>query len=164
MALLFWDASGLAKRYTAEAGQATVNAVFSLAAVHRLATTPSGYAETYSILLRKLNGGVLTAASWAKAVSALQVEVVDNPEFEMLAITEENIFASILMMQRHNINSTDAAILTMLLAYAQAPGAFSCLLIASDKRLLRAAEAEGLATLNPELVLPADVPALLAGL
>jgi len=90
--------------------------------------------------------------------------VVDNPDFEMLAITEEDIFASILMMRRHNINSTDAAILTLLLAYAQTPGALTCLLIAADKRLLRAAEAEGLATLNPEAVLPADVPALLAGL
>ncbi len=138
--------------------------VFSLAGSHRLATTPSGYAETYSILLRKLNGGVLTAASWAKAASALQVEVVDNPDFEMLAITEEDIFASILMMRRHNINSTDAAILTLLLAYTQTPGALTCLLIAADKRLLRAAEAEGLVTLDPEAVLPADVPAILAGL
>jgi len=66
MALIFWDASGLAKRYTAEIGQAAVNVVFSLAGSHRLATTPSGYAETYSILLRKLNGGVLTAAPGQK--------------------------------------------------------------------------------------------------
>lgn len=161
MALLFWDASGLAKRYTAETGQATVNTVFNLAGTHRLATTPSGYAETCSILLRKLNGGILTAASWAKAVSALQVEVVDNPNFEMLAITEEDIFASILMMRRHNINSTDAAILTLLLGYVRTPAALTCLLIAVDKRLLRAAEAEGIATLDPEQVSATDVSARL---
>jgi predicted nucleic acid-binding protein len=39
-----------------------------------------------------------------------------------------------------------------------------CALIASDRRLLRAAATEGLATLNPETVPAADVPAFLARL
>jgi hypothetical protein len=36
--------------------------------------------------------------------------------------------------------------------------------VASDRRLLRAAGAEGLVTLNPETVPAADVPAFLASL
>lgn len=38
------------------------------------------------------------------------------------------------------------------------------ILIAADQCLLRAAAAEGLATLNPEIVSPTDIPALLAAL
>jgi predicted nucleic acid-binding protein len=164
MALLFWDASGLAKRYTAETGRETVNAVFAHAATHDLATTPWGYAETYSILLRKFNGGAINAAAWAKAVSALQAEVVNAPAFGLLPISDEAVFACVLMMRKHNLNATDAAILTMLLEHAQAVEVSPILLIAADQRLLRAAAAEGLATLNPEIVSPADVPALLAAL
>ena len=37
-------------------------------------------------------------------------------------------------------------------------------LVASDKRLLRAAKAEGLEVLNPETVQAADIPAFLAAL
>ena len=163
MALLFWDASGLAKRYTAEIGRETVNAIFTHAAGHDLATTPWGYAETYSILLRKLNGGAISADAWAKAVNALQAEVVNAPDFGLLSISDTMIFACTLIMQKHNLNATDAAILTMLLEYSHATGT-SCLLIAADQRLLRAASAEGLATLNPEAVPAAAVPALLTAL
>jgi hypothetical protein len=37
-------------------------------------------------------------------------------------------------------------------------------MVASDKRLLRAADAEGLKTLNPEIVSAAEVPGILAAL
>ena len=68
------------------------------------------------------------------------------------------------MMRRHNINATDTAILTMLMEHAQAVETLPILLIAADQRLLRAAATEGLATLNPEIVSSADIPALLAAL
>lgn len=163
MALIFWDASGLAKRYTAEMGRETVNTIFADAAAHDMATTPWGYAETYSILLRKLNGGAINAIAWSKAVNALQTEVVNAPNFGLLSISDTVIFACALMMRKHNLNATDAAILMLLLDYTQATGT-SCLLIAADQRFLRAAAAEGLATLNPEAVSAANVPALLAAL
>jgi hypothetical protein len=69
------------------------------------------------------------------------------------------------MMQRHNLNATDAAILTMLLDLVPSlPPGDALVLVAADTRLLRGAAAEGLATLNPESVDAADVPALLAAL
>jgi hypothetical protein len=69
-------------------------------------------------------------------------------------------------MCQHNLNATDAAILTMLLDYVQAlpPGSPTCVLVSADKRLLRAADAEGLATLDPEAIPAADVPTMLASL
>ena len=60
-------------------------------------------------------------------------------------------------MQSHNINSADAAILATYLRFQRATSE-PCLLVASDKRLNRAAEAEGLKSLNPEEVAVGDIP------
>jgi hypothetical protein len=69
------------------------------------------------------------------------------------------------MMRRHNLNATDATILTMLLDFVpHLPAGDALVLVAADTRLLRGAVAEGLATLNPETVAAADVPAFLASL
>lgn len=163
MAVIFWDASGLIKRYLTEAGSATVNAVFRDSKELDHATTPWGYTETYAALLRKHNGRVLNRKEFEVALVALQAEVVHSTDFSLLSISDQAIFASVEIIHRHNLNSTDAAILTMLLEYSHATGTV-CLLIAADQRLLRAASAEGLATLNPEAVSNADVPAILAAL
>lgn len=162
MALLFWDASALAKRYTAEAGRETANAIFAHRGAHDLASTPWGYAETYSILLRRYNGGVIDLATFTGAVTTLQAEVVHNSDFGLLTITDALIFSSIDAMRRHNLNATDAVLLTLLLEFSQSPGAPICVLVASDQRFLRAAVAEGLKTLNPETLPTADVAAFLA--
>lgn len=164
MALFFWDASALAKRYTAETGSDTVDALFAAVAVTDMVSTPWGYAETYSILLRRRNGGVLDAAGFSGAVSLLQAEVVDSADFTLFTISDVAIFRSVAIMRKHNLNATDAAILTVILEVVSSSDAPLCVLVASDKRLLRATELEGLRTLNPEVVASADVPAFLATL
>jgi hypothetical protein len=164
MALLFWDASALAKRYFGEIGSPTVNAVFASRGAHEMASTPWGYAETYSILLRRYNNGVLDRPTFTTVTTALQAEVVNAPDFGLLTITDAVVFGSIATMQAHHLNATDAAILTLLLEFSQSPDAPLCVLIASDQRLLRAAQAEGFPTLNPETLPAADVAAFLASL
>ena len=164
MALLFWDASALAKRYTAEVGRETANAVFSNRGRHEMASTPWGYAETYSILLRRFNGSVIDGPSFATAVTTLQAEVVNDPDFGLMTITDAVVFSSIAAMRRHNLNATDAVLLMLLLEFSRAPGAPQCIVIASDQRLLRAAQAEGFSILNPETLAAADVPDFLSAL
>lgn len=59
----------------------------------------------------------------------------------------------------------DAALLFASLRLArQAPPGLTCALVAADQRLIRAAELERLAALDPDFVSAADVPALLASL
>jgi hypothetical protein len=91
---------------------------------------------------------------------------VYGPDFSLLSIDDATVFASTTMMSRHNLNATDAAILTLLIGYSQTlpGGPASCLLIAADRRLLRAAGAEGFPVVDPETVPAADIPALLVGL
>jgi hypothetical protein len=79
MALLFWDASALIKRYFIELGSDTVDAVYTHSSTHDMATTAWGYAETYSVLLWRLNGGILDLPAFTTAATALQAEVVDDP-------------------------------------------------------------------------------------
>jgi hypothetical protein len=69
-------------------------------------------------------------------------------------------------MRRHNLNATDAAILSMLLEHQPLLqlGGDRCAVIAADHRLLRAAAAEGIVTFDPESASLADVPPFLASI
>jgi hypothetical protein len=163
--LLFWDASALIKRYLRELGSPTVNALLNQLPAPEQATSPWGLAEAYSVLVRRRNDGILDAPAFTASVSALQNEVVDSGDFAFLSIDDATIFASTLLIRQHNLNATDAAILTLLLDLSPslAPGD-ALVLVAADTRLLRAAAVEGLTTLNPETFAAADVPVFLASL
>lgn len=166
MPILLWDASALAKRYAPEVGSSTVDALFAAAPAPQMVTTVLGYAETYSVLLRKHHRGSIQLHAFSVAKASLRDEIINSPTFVLLTVDDAAIFAGIALMEQHNVNATDAAVLALFLRYRHAlpPGAPGCALVAADQRLLLAAHAEGLTTLNPEIVIPADVPALLAGL
>lgn len=160
---LVWDASGLAKRYVPEVGTATVVALWQSLPIRQMAATFTVYAETYSILLRKYNRGEISASALAVGQALLRSETVNHLDFSLLAVDTADILAGIDLMERHQINSSDAAILAVYLRYAPTTDDV-CVIVTADRRLLRAAHAEGLQTLNPERIAPADVPGFLAGL
>ncbi len=162
MPQLLWDASGLVKRYINELGNKTVNAIFAQASTFPMRIAFIGYAETAAILRRKRNQGLLMDRDFQQARLLLQAEVLLNPGFNLLTVTDKDVLDGMALTDRHNINSTDAALLAAYLRF-RAKANVDCLLIASDKHLIRAAEAEGLSALNPETVLPADLPMFLAG-
>lgn len=164
MALLLWDASALAKRYGAEVGSDVVDALFTSPAVSGMACTALGYAETFSTLLRKRNAGRITAVALRGAKSLLRREVVEGDRFTLMEVDGLTIMAGLDLMEHYNINASDAAVLVSFLEYSQERARLAgdlCLLIAADRRLLRAAAAEGLAALNPEEVRVEDIAALL---
>ena len=163
MPTLFWDASGLAKRYAPEVGSPTALALFAHLPVPKLISTPWGYTETYALLLRKRNGGILSRGSFLTATSALRNDMFLNSHFQLLTVTDADIFASVSHIQKYSLNSTDAALLATFLRYTQATGE-NCVLVAADGRFCHSAQAEGLPVLNPELMPAADMPAFLAAL
>ncbi len=128
--------------------------------------TPWGYLEIYAILRRRYNSGSFDRTVLADAVTALQSEVITGFQFDMLPISDLLIFSASSLVDAHNMNSADAAILAAYLDFQlRLPSGYGpCLLVASDKRLLRAANAEGLRTLNPEGLAHGDVPAFLSAL
>lgn len=161
MPTLFWDASGLAKYYTEEVGSETAKAAFSHDPALQMLTTPWGYVETFSLLHRKRNDGRLPASHFSTATSALRNDMIVLPRFRLLTVSDAAIITGIMHIQRHSLNSTDAALLATLLRYAQTTGA-TCVLVVADGRFCRAAQAEGLAVINPDILPAADVAAFLA--
>jgi len=162
--VLHWDASALTKRYYAEIGSDVVDALFAALPLSQMVTTFWGYAETYASLLRKRNRGEISSQFFAAAVALLQAEILDSPDCVLLSVDDTAVLEGIPLVLRHNLNTTDAALLATCLRYtrSQLSGGPTHVLVAADQRLLRAANAECLATLNPEAVAAADVPALLA--
>ena len=164
MALIYflWDASAGAKRYAPEIGSDVVDALFALEASHPVLTV-LGYSETFAIFLRKHNAGAIGQPAFHAGISALENDFLNNPDAVLLSITDAITFASLSMIQRHNLNSADAAILTTFLQY-RATLSEKMVLVSSDKRLIRAAQSEGFVTLNPEELDLLDLPAFIADL
>jgi predicted nucleic acid-binding protein len=162
---VLWDASALAKRYVAELRSQTVNALFLALPPAQMVTTIMSYSDTFAALLRKLNQGVLIGTAFTAAQAALRNEVIDDPDFVVLGLEFDDILDGIELIKRHNLNSTDGAILQAFLKrHSPMRPSVAGVLVASDRRLLRAAKAEGLEVLNPESVQAADIPAFLATL
>jgi uncharacterized protein len=164
MPVLLWDASALAKRYSPEVGSDTVDALFAAVPPAQMILTFLGYAETYSVLLRNRNRGVISLATFAAARSALRSEVVDDPDFNLLAVDEDDILNSIDLMDRHHLNTSDAAVLAAYLRYVASLAGAHCVVVASDQRLLRAAQGEGLSAIDPEALPASAVDTFLASL
>ena len=164
MVYLLWDASGLVKRYSLEAGTATVNALF-VPSSSDMVITVWGYLETYAILRRRYNAGAFDRKALTDAMTALQSEVITG-DFDLLSISDELIFSAASLVDAHNMNSADAAILAAYLRFqSRLPqNSPTCLLVASDKRLLRAAVAEGLQILDPESLSPSEASTLVLSL
>lgn len=163
MPVFLWDASALAKRYAPETGSGVVNRLFAEAHPCNSATTVLGYAETFSLLLRKRNRRDLDERTFIAAVSVLQAEIIDNDAFAVLNIEYEDVLGGIEIIQRHNLNASDAAVLVTFSRFAQW-SAQTCFLVASDQRLVRAAEREGFQTLNPETLSAEALRRIIGGL
>ena len=167
MVYLLWDASALSKRYAPEIGSDTVDALFAVVPPSRCVSTAVSYAEIYSILLRKFNRAAFNRAAFDTAKSSLRAELINDPDFVLLSIDDAAFYGGIALMEAHNLNSTDAALLILFKSYIQtfAPDSGTTfLLVAADERLVRTARAEGMQAVNPEALPAADVPAFLDSL
>lgn len=156
MPFLVWDASALSKRYSLEGGMEVVDALLLGPEGWEMATTIWGYAETLSILIRRRNDGRIGRDAFVQAASALDREVFEG-RFRLIPIPDGTVLAATALMEDHNLNATDAAILrAMLDLLDEEDRARVIVLVASDRRFLRAAEAEGLRTINPDAVTPEE--------
>ena len=149
----FWlDASALVKRYVVETGTPVVNYFFARVPLQQMLCFLESVGEVISIFVRRRNGGAITESGFNQAMLELRFEMSLCVEVEKVYPTESQITASWGLIVTHSINSTDAIILRCALDSAiELRGAGDDLiLVATDARLLRAAQAEGLRTFNPE--------------
>ena len=149
----FFDASALVKRYIRESGSELVNFLFENVPLKRLKCLTLGGAEVFWICIRKKNDGRITPQQFTQAVANLQLEVIaDESDFQTISIPDSLVWDSLDLVETHSLNSVDGIVLRSALDVAAELRETSnnLVLVASDKRLLRAARAEGLLTFNPE--------------
>jgi predicted nucleic acid-binding protein len=152
MRFFFLDGSALAKRYVAETGSPLLDHPFDQVAADRLAVLNIGLAEVFSILVRRKNLGTLSTVTFSQALLQLGNEVIHAAHLVKLEPTNSLVFAALIHIEKHSVNATDAIVLHAALGLAQhrRSRGDDVILVASDQRLLRAAQAEGLGTFNPE--------------
>jgi predicted nucleic acid-binding protein len=162
--LFFCDASALGKRYVPEVGTPVINHLFSTVAHNRLVMLTQALGETLSILVRRRNAGVFSQKAYQQASQALRLELIVAGQVRLRTTHDALVIASLPLVERHSVNSTDALVLAETLnlsATLHATGQ-TLVLVASDTRLLQAATAEGLTVFNPETATLAQLDALIS--
>jgi predicted nucleic acid-binding protein len=160
---VYFDASGLVKRYVPENGSAVINYLFQHPSPVRFTCLSLGILEVISILVRKKNANVIPLALFQQTLLDFRNEIIDAPAVAKISATDPLVYAAASLVEKHSVNKTDAVILRSALdlaAQLRVTGD-DLLLVASDQRLLRAAQAEGLATFNPEVQTQAELDVML---
>lgn len=164
MFILYLDASAWVKRYTGERGWDVIDALFDETLADKeagLISSALSRAEVFSAFVRFRNRTDLPDDKFDAGMGQL---TLDGNRLYWLQIGEESFQHSLSFILKHNINATDGAILRELLSLRDQvhTAGYQLWLIASDKRLLRAAGMEGLPCLDPEISSPREVHQLLA--
>jgi predicted nucleic acid-binding protein len=156
------DARALVKRYIPEAGTPVVNHLFDPLPRHRLLCLMLGAAEVMATLVRKRNANLLTPVMFAQAVAQFRNEVLGALDFAKLSSENALIERAFVLLEKYAINSTDGIVLqASLVAAAQLRTVGDDLvLVASDRRLLKAARMEGMLTFDPETQTQIDLDVL----
>lgn len=163
MLFFYLAASALAKRYAPEVGTSVVNYLFTQMTSDRFNIFNICIAEVMSLLVRKKNANRLSATAFSQALIDFGAEIVYAARLRKMVADNTLVTAALSLIEVHSINATDSIILRSALdlaAQLRADGN-DLVLVASDQRLLRAARAEGMLSLDPETQTEADLDALL---
>lgn len=165
MVWVFFDASALVKRYSSEDGTELVNELFRQLPVEQMTCAIVGVLEIISVLVRKRNDGRLSPELFTQAMLELNKEVIEDEAFSIASVNDELVLSALDLIAQHNINATDAIILRSCLNLQQLlqNQGHRLVLWSCDKRLLRAAQNEGVEVLDPEVETKAQLQMLLSG-
>ena len=154
MYYFYFDASALVKRYTRESGSDKMLFLFRNVPLGRLLCLTVGAMEVFWICVRKRNDGRITSHQFERAVTHLRREVINTQsDFKTISVPDSLVWDSMPWIETHSLNSVDAIVLRSVLDIATElrNTGDTLVLVASDRRLLRAARTEGLQVFNPEM-------------
>ena len=165
MVWVYFDASALVKRYSSEDGTELVNELFHQLPVAQMTCAMIGILEIISVLVRKRNDGRLSLKLFTQAMVELNEEIIEDEAFSIASVDDELILSALDLIVQHNINATDAIILRSCLNLQQVlqNQGYRLVLWSCDKRLLRAAQNEGVDVFDPEVETKAQLQTLLSG-
>ncbi len=145
------DSSALIKRHISETGSAWIKQEFSLPSGNNVITSKLSIAEVLSGLNRRKREISISAAEYAKF--SKDFTAVSRFQYELMDLTDAVLLESQRLLETHPLRAGDAIQLaSALLANAQLQSANlpALIFLASDARLLTAANSEALQTEDPQ--------------
>lgn len=149
----FWlDASAYAKRYVSEKGTQLINHLFACVPLGRIVSLFQAAGEIIFVFVRRRNEGRISTTRFNQLREHFEAEFIERDELEQVFPTKNQITDSWDLIEKHSLNSTDAILLQCAIDRVDQLriAGHHLILVSSDKRLLRAAQNEGLLTFNPE--------------
>ena len=157
MAVYFFDSSALVKRYVAENGSSWVEQITDPKSGNKIYIAAITGVEVVSAFMKKVRdtANPLTPGNAQKAIAEFRNDF-DN-QYELFGVTDSVIRRAMGLPEKHKLRGYDAvqlaAALTINTLSAQlgiaATGVPPLVMVACDGDLLRASQAEGLATEDP---------------
>lgn len=148
----FWlDANAIVKQYINEEGTCLINHFFTCVSFNRIFYLFDSIGETRSAIVRKRNDGTISTAEFDQVIQQFEIEFIYRAEVENVSATEDQKRDAWQLIDAYSINSSDADILRCALDKADElrTAGGNLIFVSSDKRLLKAAEKEGLLTFDP---------------
>ena len=153
----FWlDANAIVKQYVTETGTPLINHLFTCVSLNRIFCLFDCMGEVYSAIARKANNVEITIAAHNQAIQQFETQFIRGGKVKKVNATENQKSAAWQFIgahpSAHKINTTDAHILRCALDKADElrTAGDDLILVSSDRRLLTAADKEGLLTFNPQ--------------
>jgi predicted nucleic acid-binding protein len=158
----YCDASAIVKRYVLEDGSELVNHLFNTVQHKRLVILTQGIGEICWALVRRRNAGLIPISLYQQAMHAMRLELLLG-NATLCSVYDDLIYTSFAYIERHSLNAADAVVLRSALDTATEVRniGHQLVFVASDQRLIRAAQAEGLTTFNPETASEQDLANIL---
>jgi predicted nucleic acid-binding protein len=150
MADFYADSSALVKRHIHESGSVWFQALAALDAGNMIVSARISIVEFYSSLNRRTREATLDPAEYARI--AADFDALCNAQYALIELTPPVVERARLLLERHALRAYDvvqlasALITNSTLLAASLP---ALTFLSADQRLLNAAQAEGLATDNP---------------
>ena len=152
MSITYGDSSALAKLYLQEIGSSWMRALAQPTPSHLLHTSELAALEVTSAIVRRARGGTITSAAANRALATLRRDW--TAVFTVVSLTTAHIAEATRLVQQHGLRGYDAIHLAAALflhRQRQAQGVPLLVFVSADQEQLRAAQAEGLATDDPNL-------------
>lgn len=147
----YFDSSALVKRYLAETGSAWVQARCNDPA-RTITTVDLSRVEVAAAFAGKLRGECITQAEYQEVQAKLAADA--QKRYQLIPVTPQRVDEAIELTARRRLRGYDAVHLACALHLNRAlldDNLTPLTLVAADNNLLKAAQAEGLKTENPNL-------------
>lgn len=142
--MTYLDTSALVKRFVVESGSDYVQTLFG--GREPVATAKIAYAEVYAALTRRRREAGLSEPAYAQACRQFDA---DWPSYVRVDFSDDMLPIVRRLIQRYPLRGSDAIHLASALSLRDGLSS-QIAFVAADTRLLSAASAERLQTINPE--------------